>query len=264
MSPLRRALTSLIAVLVFAAPALAAEPVVGVWYRGTPVGTPKQEELAVIRALGFGAVTWPASQKAGLEAFKAMAAAAGLQATVAAQPKPVTPASLLKPSERLDLIVTPQNADALTALTWRAIARGARTIMFDSGAPQGAGLENPDRSLKPWVRKAIDVARQFSANSRLIQSLKPGPGVIVTPDLTPALDVVMIDAGRGWVLIATNTSPDPVTASVRLPVGTAYAIWVDLLDATTLAMNGEAVGPRWSLKMAPQTARVYVIDKVMK
>src|SRR6188508_169289 len=110
MAPMRRVLISLIAVLVFAAPALAAEPIVGVWYRGTPAGTPKQEELAVIRALGFAAVTWPASQKTGLEAFKAMAAAAGLQVTIAAQPKPVTPASLLKPSERLDLIITPQNA----------------------------------------------------------------------------------------------------------------------------------------------------------
>ena len=261
---MRRALVSLFAVLVFAAPALAADPVVGVWYRGTPAGTPKQEELAVIRALGFGAVTWPASQKAGLETLTAMAAAVGLQVTVAAPPKPVTPGSLLKPSDRLDLIVTPQNADAMTALTWRAIARGARTIMFDSGAPQGAGLENPDRSLKPWVRKAIDVARQFGANTRLIRSLRPGPGVIVTPDLSPALDVVMVDADRGWMLVATNTSPDPVTASVRLPAGTAYAIWVDLLDGTTLAMNGEAAGPRWTLKMAPQTARVYVIDKIMK
>lgn len=264
MSVIQRALTSLIAVIVFAAPALAAEPVVGVWYRGTPAGTPKQEELAVIRALGFGAVTWPASQTAGLETLKAMAATAGLQVTVAGQPKPVTPASLLTPADRLDLIVTPQSADALTALTWRAVARGARTIMFDSGAPQGAGLENPDRSLKPWVRSAIDVARQFSANTRLIQSLKPGPGVIVVPDLAPALDVILLDAGRAWVLIATNASPDLVTATVRLPAGTAYAIWLDLLDATTLAMNGEIAGPKWSLKMAPRSARVYVIDKVMK
>jgi hypothetical protein len=264
MVPMRRALTTLIAVLAFAAPALAAEPVVGVWYRGTPAGTPKQEELAVIRALGFGAITWPASQTAGLESLKAMAATAGLQVTVAAQPKPVTPASLLKPSDRLDLIVTPQSVDALTALTWRAVARGARTIMFDSGAPQGAGLENPDRSLKPWVRAAIGVARQFSANVRLIKSLRPGPGVIVTPDLTPALDVVMIDADRAWMVIATNASSNPVTATVRLPAGTAYAIWVDLLDASTLAMNGELAGPKWSLKMAPGSARVYVIDKIMK
>lgn len=250
--------------LLVATPALAADPVVGVWYRGTPAGTPKQEELAIIRALGFGAVTWPASQTRGLDALRAMAATAGLQVSVADRPPPVTAASLLTPSDRLDLIVTPQSVDALTALAWRAVARGARTVMFDSGSPQGAGLENPDRSLKPWVRAAIDMARQFTANTRLIKALKPGPGVVVAPDLTPALDVVMLDADRSWVLIATNASPDPVAAMVRLPAGAPYAIWLDMLDATTLAMNGEAVGPRWSLKMAPRSARVYVIDKIMK
>ncbi len=130
-------------------------------------GTPKQEELAVIRALGFGGVTWPASQTKNIEVLRKMAAAAGLRLTVADEPKPVTPASLLTPSDRVDLVVTLQNADALTALAWRAVAHGARALAFDSGSPQGAGLENPDRSLKDWVHAAIDVARQFDANNRL-------------------------------------------------------------------------------------------------
>jgi hypothetical protein len=263
LGPIAGALVALL-VSAQAAPTVAVDPVVSVWYRGTPAGTPKQEELAVIRALGFGGVTWPASQTANVETLKTMAASAGLQVTVANAPKPVTPVSLLTPSERVDLIVTPQNADALTALAWRAVAHGARALAFDSGSARGAGLENADRSLKPWVRAAIDVARQFAANTRFIEALRPGPGLIITPDSAPALDVVMLDADRSWVVIATNTSGDPVTATVRLPTGAPYAIWLNLLDATMLAMNGEAAGPRWNLKLEPRSARVYLIDKIQK
>jgi hypothetical protein len=193
-----------------------------------------------------------------------MAAAVGLHVTLADPPRPVAPESLLKPSDRFDLRVTPRNADALTALAWRAVAHGARVLAFDSGAPQGAGLENPDRSLRPWVRLAIDMARQLTSNPRLIDAMRPGPGVIVTPASAPALDVTLLDADRSWVLVATNVSAEPVAATVRLPAGTPYAIWLNLPDGTTLAMNGEAAGPLWNLKLNARAARVYVIDKVMK
>ncbi len=235
-----------------------------VWYRGTPAGTPRQEELAVIRALGFGGVTWPASQTATVEALKKMAADAGLQVAIADAPKPVTAASLLAASARVDLVVTPQTVGVLSAMAWRAVAHGARALAFDSGEPTGAGLENSDRSLKPWAHAAINVARQFAANRRFIQALRPGPGVFVTPDASPALDVVMLDAERSWVIIATNASAAPVAAAVRLPTGAPYAIWVNLLDNASLAMNGEAAGPRWNLKLEPGAARVYIIDKSMK
>jgi len=246
------------------APAMAADPVVAVWYRGTPAGTPKQEELAIIRALGFNGIAWPASETRGVEALKKMAAAVGLSVTVTDRGRRVAPESPAASGRGVDILVTPLNATALTALAWRAVAHGAREIAFDSGASQGAGIENPDRSLKPWVHLAIDMARQITSNPRLINAMRPGPGVIVTPDRGPDLDVVMLDAERSWVIVATNTSSAPVAATVRLPAGTAYAIWLNLLDATTLAMVGEPAGPRWNLKMEPRSARVYVIDKVMK
>ena len=48
-------------------PPMASEsPSVSVWYRGDPAGTPRQDDLAVIRALGFPRVTWPAQHAAGL------------------------------------------------------------------------------------------------------------------------------------------------------------------------------------------------------
>jgi hypothetical protein len=261
---MRRLAAAAFLVVAASVPAMAAEPIVGVWYRGTPAGTPKREELAVIRALGFNGVTWPASQTHGLESLKVMAADVGLHVTVADRPRPISPESLLNPSERFDILVTSQNARALTAMAWRAVAHGARSLAFDSGAPQGAGLENPDRSLKPWVKLAIDMARQLTLNPRLVEALRPGPGVIVVPESRPALDVALLDAGRSWVLVATNISGRPVAASVRLPAGTPYALWLNMLDATTLAMGGEAAGPLWQLELGGPGARVYVIDKVMK
>jgi len=258
----------LAAALVFVAQDAAppVKPLVSVWYRGTPAGTPLATELAVIRALGFGGVVWPAppAGQPSANPIVALAEAAGLTLTRAAAPQPATPQSVLEPPARVDLIASGPDVGALTALAWRAVAHGARSLAFDGGGEHGAGLENPDRSLKPWARAAIDVARQFSANPRLIASLAPGPGLITTPDLAPALDVVMLDAGRAWAVIATNTSNAQVTATVRLPAGTPYAIWLDVLDGSTLAMNGEAAGPRWNLKLAAHAAHVYVIDKVMK
>jgi hypothetical protein len=243
------------------APVAPADPLVTVWYRGTPAGTPRADELAGIRALGFGGVTWPAAQTAAVEGLRKMAADVGIQVAIAPAPTPVTPVSLLDPPERVDLIVTPRSLPTLTALAWRAVAHGARVLAFDSGAATGAGLENADRSLKPWARAAIGVARQFSANRRLIEALKPGPGAIVTPESSPALDIALLDAGRSWVLIATNAGPATVKATVLLPAGAPYAIWVNLLDNAPLAMIGEAAGPRWNLKLESGAARVYIIDK---
>ena len=240
------------------------DPIVTIWYRGTPAGTPKQEELNVIRALGFVAVTWPASQTKAVDTLKKMAATAGLQVTVADPPTPATAESVLAGSERVDFVVTPQNVAALTPLAWRAIAHGARVIGFDGGATTGAGLENFDRSLRAWVPAARGISRQFTANNRLIQVLRPGPGLVVTPESVPGMDVVMLDANRSWMLVATNTSSAPVAATVRLPAGAPYALWADLLDASTLAMAGEAAGPRWNLKLDANGTRVYLIDKKMK
>jgi hypothetical protein len=193
-----------------------------------------------------------------------MAETVGLTVTVGDPGRPETSESLAKAGFRVDLVVTPENADALTARAWRAIGRGARTIAFDGQARQGAGLENPDRSLKPWARLAIDVARQVTANPRLVNNMRPGPGVIVDPPSNPNLDVVMLDGDRAWVVIATNTGSEPAQAIVRLPAGTPYALWLNILDGTSLAMNGEQAGPRWTLKLEPRGARFYVVDKVIK
>jgi hypothetical protein len=267
--------TCLLALVLFLlpVPVSAAEPVVAVWYRGMPAGTPRQDDLAVVRALGFNGVAWPAAQRDGVDALRAMAKVVGLQVIVANPPRALDDAAALTPSAHVDIVVTTENAAAVAPLAWRAVAHGARTIAFDAGAPQGAGLTSSDGSMKPWVRDAIGVARQLTANARLVDVLSPGPGVIVAPPAASSagaagaiagLDVVLLDGDRSWVIVATNLADTPARATVRLPAGAPYAIWVSWIDGSTLAMAGEPPGPRWSLQMEPRSVRVYLIDKATK
>ena len=247
--------------------AQAAEPIVSVWYRGVPAGTPRQGDLGAIRALGFNGVTWPRSHVGGVAEVRRLAALVGLTVIVADGPVALTETSALQSrtsSDRADIVVTPATAPLVLTLAWRAVAHGARTIAFDSGSPTGAGLEEKDGSLKPWVRSAIAVARQLTANAHLADIMKPGPAVTVTPPLSPAFDVVLLDADRSWVIVATNTSTKTSKTEVRLPAGAPYALWVSWLEGKPLAMVSEPGGPRWVVTMEPQSARVYIIDKAPK
>jgi len=245
--------------------ASAAEPVVSVWYRGNPAGTPRQSDLGAIRALGFTGVTWPRASPAGVDELMRLAGLVGLKVLIAdGPPAPVDGRSASRPPSRVDIAVASATPGMISALAWRAVAHGARVIAFDGGTRTGAGLEEPDGSLKPWARAAINVSRQLTANANLANAMKPGPGLIFTPAPPPALDVVLLDADRSWVIVATNTSGSPISSRVRLPAGTPYALWVSWLEGSPLAMISEPAGPRWMLTMEPRSARVYIIDKVMK
>ena len=239
------------------------EPIVSVWYRGTPAGTPRQSDLGAIRALGFNGVTWPKSAAAQEAELRRLAELVGLVVEVVDKPKLAGPISALSPGSRIDILVGTSDGIQVPSLSWRAIAHGARTIAFDSGAAVGAGLDQPDGSLRPWARAAVAIARQLTGNSRLIRILKPGPGILLSPP-HERLDVVMLDGDRSWVLVATNVSLDTLTTSARLPAGAPYAMWISWVDGATLAMIDEPAGPRWNFQIGPGAARVYLIDKVFK
>ena len=238
------------------------EPIVSVWYRGNPAGTPRQSDLGVIRALGFNGVTWQKSADASDTELKRLASVVGLTAEIVEASTPVTAESALKPSARVDIAAG--NGSNIPALAWRAVAHGARTIAFDSGDRVGFGTDENDGSLKPWARAAVAIARQLTGNSRLVAILKPGPGVLLTPTNAPALDVVLLDGQRSWVLVITNTSAAVLKSSARLPAGAPYAMWISWADGATLAMIDEPAGPRWNFEIAPGAARVYLIDKIIK
>jgi hypothetical protein len=240
------------------------EPIVSVWYRGTPAGTPRQSDLGAIRALGFNGVTWPKSTAAAETELKRLADLVGLTAEIVEAPASLTAELALKPGARVDIVAAAGNSSNIPALAWRAVAHGARTIAFDGGDRVGAGTDEKDGSLRPWARAAIAIARQLTGNSRLVRILKPGPGILLSPPHAPVLDVVMLDGDRSWVLVATNVSLDTLTTSARLPAGAPYAMWINWADGATLAMIDEPAGPRWNLQIGPGAARVYLIDKVLK
>jgi hypothetical protein len=158
-----------------------AEPVVAVWYRGTPAGTPRQDDLAAIRAQGFTGVTWPAGQTSRLDELRRIAGSLGLAVTVQAAPVPLTAASALRPTDRVDVDVTRLAADEIPALVWRAVGHGARTIAFDSGAQAGAPLTDAGGRPLPWVGPASAIARQLTFNARLFLDARAGPRIAIQP-----------------------------------------------------------------------------------
>ncbi len=222
-------------------------PVVSVWYRGTPPGVPKLDDLAAIRAAGFTGVTWPSGQTAGQADLKRMAASVDL--AVVTGPDLTVPVSAAVPS--------------FNATVWRAIAHGTRVISFDPGQKAGTGFTGGTGERLPWVRPAAAIAAQVSANPGFIASLRPGPAVTVEP-APRGVEVLLLDAGRAWVLVATSTAPGPQTVVARLPAAVPYALWVSLLDGGTMSMLRQSSGPRWTFTIAAGDALVYVIDKTLK
>ncbi|HEX5215735.1 MAG TPA: hypothetical protein VFV98_09750, partial [Vicinamibacterales bacterium] len=237
------------------------EPVVSIWYRGTPAGTPKFDDLVAIAAAGFKSVTWPASQIAGVPELQRLARDAGLAVDVVATPRPLTLTSGV-PSQRVDVITSGVVASVVPALVWRAVARGARFVAFDGGTATGPGLTDTKGGTPGWVWPALSVSRVFTGNDELLSLLRPAT---VKPSVlsggTRWLDVALFDTPRAWVAIATNLGAGPVRAMVRLPKGVPYASWVNLMDGEAVAMFDEPAGPRWDMRLKPGEARVIVIDR---
>jgi hypothetical protein len=238
-----------------------AEPVVAVWYRGTPAGTPRQDDLAAIRAQGFTGVTWPAGQTSRVEELRRIAGSLGLAVTMQAAPVPLTAASALRPPDRVDVDVTRLAADEIPALVWRAVGHGARTIAFDSGSQAGAPLTDAAGRPLPWVGPASAIARQLTFNARLFLDARAGPRIAIQPPAPPGVDVVLLETGRAWMLIATNTSNARATTVAELPAAVPPALWTSLLDGSGLSMLSRPSGPRWTFELAAGEAAIWVIDK---
>jgi hypothetical protein len=239
----------------------APEPFASVWYRGVPPGTPRQDDLGAIRAAGFGAVTWPARDAVGLETLHLAARPLGLDVVEGREDPLLNPLNALRPSHVVTVSVAGAVAANATALAWRAIAHGARVVAFDYGDAAGAGLTDEAGFARPWVRPAAAVARQLRFNGGLIRELVPGPDVLIVPPRPAGLDIVLLQAPRSWVLIATNTSAEAARAVAELPAGLPAAVWIDLLDGSEMSMLNRPGGPHWTFDLPAGAARVYAIDK---
>lgn len=261
---LRRLLTAGALFCALAIPVHGAEPVVSVWYRGSPAGQPRLDDLAAIRALGFTGVTWPILQTAGVPELRRMAEIVGLAVVLRSEPRPSGADGTAIPDARVDLPVSGAAAQTVAARAWRAVARGARVLSFDPGQKEGTGLTTADGQTLPWVAPAVAIARQLSANATLVDRLRPGPAVTIGPPAPSGLDVVMLDGESSWIIVATNTGPGRQKVVARLLPGIPYALWVSWLDGTDLSMLSTPAGPRWTFELDSGKALVYIIGKVQR
>ena len=252
---------ALIAGDVFAARQSPIDPVVAVWYRGTPAGTPRQDDLAAIRAQGFTGVTWPADQRARVEELRRMAGNVGLDVLLRPAAVPLTASSALKPGDRVDIVVSRVAIEKIPAVVWRAVAHGARAIAFDSESTSGTGLTDATGRPLPWVAPASAIARQLTFNARLFLDTRAGPRVAIQSPASPDVDVVLLETSRAWMLIATNTSAARVSTVAELPAAVPPALWTSLLDGSGLSMLSRPSGPRWTFELAAGEAAIWVIDK---
>ncbi len=231
----------------------AAERVAAVVYRGTPAGTPRLDDLAAIRALGFSVILWPSRFENRIQGLREMAATVGLEVIVGPDALPMgTSAGGIARIETA--------APGIQARAWRALQQNARVIAFDSGAADGAGLDDTAGGLQDWVGAARATARQLAANAALFENLTAQPAVTVIPENRDVL-VSLFEAGRSWLLVASNAGPRPARLTTRLPPALPAALWISLLDGSGMSMAESPGGPNWTFEIEAGAALVYVIDR---
>jgi hypothetical protein len=242
----------------------ASAPTVAVIYRGQPVTEPRPGDLALIHAEGFTSVTWPFTSLAGMATVSRLAHDAGLSVIMRTGSPALTAEVALRGEESVDVNGDATPAAALGPMIWRSIAHGTRTISFDPGISAGGSLVDGQGRRPAWLPTATFIARQLQINGALFAVCKPGPAVSVDPPRPASFDVVLLDAGRSWVIVATNTSPDRLHAVAHFPTDILYGPWLNLLSGSTMAMLSQPDGPKWSLDLEGWGVRVYVIDKTLK
>lgn len=229
-----------------------------------PAGEPRQVDLDAISAAGFSAVTWPTLFVKRALDLRRMAERAGLEVVIRTEAVPVTAESPPTGEAYVDIDVARTPARLYPSLLWRSVAHGARIISFDAGVKEGSGLLDSAGKPAPWAAAASAVARQLVVNAVMVDTLTPGPAAKTDPAV-PGLDVVLMDAVRSWVLIATNTAAPgspPADTYVFLPRGVPPAEWLNLFDGSTISMLRQPTGPRWHIVLGPGDVRVYAIGKI--
>jgi hypothetical protein len=154
-----------------------------------------------------------------------------------------------------DATVVADRPAALAPLVWRAFGRGARAIAFRRAA-------GPDSTA--WNDAVASIRRQFDINGALLAQCRPGPAVRIEGVAPAGVEIALLEAQRTWIVVATNTSAQPARVDAVLPPAVPYAMWLNLLDGSSMAMLEQTAGPRWRFDIAARGVKTYVIDKTLK
>ena len=234
-------------------------PRVAIWYGGTPAGVPVQDELALVRAMGFSAIVWPGANAERTRELERMAAVVGLAV--------ITPAEAgREPGRWHDEAPAGASLALMQARVWLAIADGARVVTFDGRTPTGAGIVDGSGKPASWVATALAINRQITANLELFGRLTPAADIDVGIDVSPgsAARVALLDGGRAWVLVAANPAPVGSAVVARFPKAVPYGPWVSLIDGSEMVMRDLPGHREYQVTLEAGAARVYVVDKVQK
>jgi hypothetical protein len=253
-----------LAVLSIVQSAPVSPPAATVVYRGEPMTVPRAEDLEVIRAEGFTSVSWPFTSLPNVAALTRLAHDAGLLVNLNADAPVVTPEARPQGEDTVTLPVTTIPADMLPPLAWRAIGHGTRVVAFDPGLRGQSSIIDRQTARPGWLATASSLARQLQINRALFAGSVRGPSPVIDPPRPASLDVGLLDGGRSWILIATNTARDRVRATAHLHGGVPYGLWLNLIDGSTMAMLSQTGGPQWALDLEGWGVRVYVIDKTLR
>jgi hypothetical protein len=233
------------------------DPLVSIRY-GRDGSLPALNQLAAIKAVGFDAVAWPAGRPAELPEVRRQASIVGLSVVVLAPPTHLTARGARRPGKHVDVAVGQADPRTTVPLVWRAVAHGARSIAFDPGRET---VSAADGGAAAWVAPAVGISRQLSANRRLVDALTPGPALRIDSARGGDLDVVLLDGGRAWVIVATNLSASRASARVTFPKGVPSGLWASWLDDSAMSMLYQPTGPVWSVELDGWGVKVYFVDK---
>ena len=133
-------------------------------------------------------------------------------------------------------------------------------MAFDARQTAGAGLEDANGALRPWVMMAREFARQLAGNAALLDTIALEATLPVEPAGAP-VHVSLFRAPKAWLLIATHGGRDSASFVTRLPPAVPPALWISLLDGSGMSMLRDASGVSWRAQLAPGQALVYAINR---
>jgi hypothetical protein len=141
---------------------------------------------------------------------------------------------------------------------WRAIARGARGLVFDSADTL---LQNPDA-----LASASAVADNLTRNAALFAPLQPrAADRDVRVDLGASIiDVRLLESRDAIVVIALNLTPAPRRAMFTFSPAMPEAIWQNMETGAAVNFVAGPEGPTYMRMLSPHDVLVLMIRKQYK